>query len=374
MLKRLYTINFIDAFIVGAMTVLVPLLMLDRGIDMATIGVVFAVAPLAKAAVRLAGAGMADSLGDRVVYISSSLFNFLQSAAYMVSTTATGFAAGKLLDGARESFLWSAVRPSLMAAAPEKKHFAFVDLLSGRFVYNAIGSFAVGALFAFGGFELPLAAMVALSAYLVFSSLKLRDFHKAGPRAKWADFTPFGRSGKFYEIAGAFTLGSALYSASFYMLLPLYFSMQGFTLGEIGLFYGGYALIMGAVLHLLSRHRIGTGRAAFGGVAVYCVGIAGVVMAPHALVPLFFLLMAFGDSGLAMLWEELNYMGEKESRKRATVLSLLVTPSFFGNILSMGICGAAAAAFGFAPIFALLAVSEIGFGAWCIRLAGMKER
>jgi len=372
MLKRLYTINFIDAFIVGAMTVLVPLVMLDRGIDIATIGIVFAVAPLAKAAVRLAGAGMADTLGDRVVYISSSLFNFLQSAAYMVSTTATGFAAGKLLDGARESFLWSAVRPSLMAAAPEKKHFAFTDLLSGRFVYNALGSLAVGALFAFGGYELPLAAMVALSAYLVFSSWKLKDFHKSGHRMKWSDFSPLGRSGKFYEIAGAFTLGSALYSAAFYMLLPLYFSMKGFTLGEIGMFYAGYFMIIGGALHLLSRHRIGTGKVAFGAAAIYCAGLAGVAAAPHGLIPLFFLLMAFGDAGLAMLWEELNYIGGKESRKRATDLSLLVTPSFFGNIVSMGACGAAAATFGFAPIFALLALSEIGFAAWCVRLGRMQ--
>ncbi|MCX6770642.1 MAG: MFS transporter [Candidatus Micrarchaeota archaeon] len=373
MLKRLYTINFIDAFIVGAMTVLVPLLMLDRGIGIATIGIVFAVAPLAKAAVRLVGAGMADSLGDRVVYILFSAFNFLQSAAYMVSTTATGFAAGKLLDGARESTLWSVVRPSLMAASPEKKHFAFVDLLSGRYVYNAIGSLAVGALFAFGGFELPLAAMVALSAYIVFSSMKLKDFHKPIARAKLSDFTPLGRSRKFYEIAGAFTIGSALYSASFYMLLPLYFSMQGFTLGEIGMFYAVYFLIIGAVLHLLSHHRIGTARAAAGGVAIYCIGLAGVVAAPHALIPAFFLLMAFGDAGLAMLWEELNYIGGRESRKRATDLSLLVTPSYFGNVVSMVACGAIAAAFGFAPVFALLALSEIIFGAWCMRLASMED-
>jgi len=373
MLKRLYTINFVDAFIVGAMTVLVPLLMLDRGIDIATIGIVFAVAPLAKAAVRLAGAGMADSLGDKVVYVSFAAFNFFQSLAYMISTTAAGFAAGKLLDGARESFLWSANRPSLMAAAPEKKHFAFADLLSGRFAYNAVGSLSVGALFALGGFELPLAAMVVLSAYIIFSSMKLKNFHKAEARSKLSDFSPFGRSRKFYEIAGAFALGSALYSAVFYMLMPLYFKMRGFSLGEIGIFYAGYFLIIGAALHLLSRHRIGTGWAATGGAAVYCMGIAGVAFAPHALIPVFFLLMAFGDAGLAILWEELNYIGGKESRKRATDLSLLVIPSFFGVIITSALSGAAAAAFGFAPIFALLAASEICFGAWCVRLASMKD-
>ena len=130
-------------------------------------------------------------------------------------------------------------------------------------------------------------------------------------------------------------------------------------------------MIIGGALHLLSHHKIGTVKSAVGGAAIYCIGIAGVVMAPHALIPLFFLFMAFGDAGLAMLWEELNYIGGKESRKRATDLSLLVTPSFFGVIAVSAASGVVVSAFGFTPIFALLALSEIAFGAWCIRLVSM---
>ena len=87
MLKRLYAINFVDAFIVGVITVIVPLLMLERGIDIATIGLVFAAAPLAKAAMRLASSALADSLGDRIVYVMSSASDFLQSLSYLFSKT-----------------------------------------------------------------------------------------------------------------------------------------------------------------------------------------------------------------------------------------------------------------------------------------------
>ncbi len=373
MLKRLYTINFIDAFIVGATTVIVPLLMASRGIDIATIGIVFAAAPFAKAVVRLASAGIADSFGDRVIYIVACIANFLETTTYMISSTASGFAAGKLLDGARESFIWSTVRPSLMAASPEKKHFAFTALLSGRFVYNALGSLSVGALFAFGGFELPLAAMVALSAYILLSSLRLKNIHRAETHAKLSDFTPFGRSRKFYEIAGLFTLGSAFYSVAFYMLLPLYFAARGFTLAEIGLFYAGYFLIMGIMLHFMTRHKITMGAAAAGGAAIYCAGLAGVAFAPTSLIPAFFLSMALGDAGLAVIWEQINFIAAKESKKRAIDLSLLVTPSFFGVMAVSGVSGLAVAAWGYAPFFAALALSEIGFAAWCVRLASMKD-
>ena len=373
MLRRLYTINFLDAFIVGVITVIVPLLMLERGIDIATIGLVFAAAPLAKMAIRLAAAAIADSLGDRVVYIMSSASDFLQSLAYLFSTTVSGFAAGKLLDGARESLIWSVNRPSLMAIAPEKKHFAFTNLLSGRLVYNALGSLAVGVLFIYGGYDLPLLVIVVLSAYLVYASLGLKNAHRAETHSKISDFNPLGRSGKFYEIAGVFVLGSLLYGTAFYMLIPIYFSTQGFTLAEIGIFYAGYFLLQGVMLQLLSHMKLSTKAAAYAGASIYGAGLAGIVLAPHNAIPLFFLVMTIGDACLAILWEEMNYIGVKESKKRATDLALLVTPSFFGNVLSAGVSGAAVALFGFAPFFAALAVTEAGFAAWCVRLASMKD-
>ena len=83
--------------------------------------------------------------------------------------------------------------------------------------------------------------------------------------------------------------------------------------------------------------------------------------------------MTIGDACLAILWEEMNYIGVTESKKRATDLALLVTPSFFGNVLAAGVSGAAVALFGFAPFFALLALTEAGFAAWCVRLASMKD-
>jgi len=372
MLKRLYTINFIDAFIAGATTVLVPLLMLDRGIGIATIGIVFALAPVAKIISRLASAAVADSLGDRIIYVVSSALNLLESVAYFVSTTAAGFAAGKLLDGARESAIWAAVRPSLMAAAPEKKHFILADLLSGRLVYNALGSLAVGMLFLFGGYSLPLLALIVLSLYMIYSSLGLKNFHRSETHVRLSDFSPRNRSRRFYESAGAFVVGTMFYSVAFYMVIPLYLKLQGFGLGEIGLFYAGYGLVQGGALHFISRRKVGTIKAALGGAAFYCAGLSGLALAPHMLMPAFFLLMALGDAGLAILWEEINYAVTKASKKRATDLAVILIPSFAGVALASGLSGIAIDAVGFLPFFAALAASMIGFAAWCVRLGRMQ--
>ena len=372
MLKRFYAINFIDAFICGVTTVIVPLLMLERGIDITTIGFVFAAAPLAKAVVRIAGAAIADSFGDRIIYASATISDFLLSTVYFLSTTATGFAAGKLLDGTRESLIWSVNRSSLMAAVPEKKHFALISMQSGRYVYNALGSLAVGVLFAFGGYGMPLVAIIVLSAYLVFSSLRLKNFHKAKTHVRIRDLSPFGRGRKFYEIAGLLAMGSVFYTVAFYMVLPIYFSLQGFSLAEIGLFYAGYFLLQGALMYAISHRKAKTGKVALAGAALYCSGLAGIALAPHTLIPAFFLVMALGDSCLSFLWEQTNYIAAKGSRMPATDLALLTVPCLLGIMVVSGVSGAGVASFGFAPFFVALALAEIIFCAWCVRLSGME--
>ena len=372
MLRRLYTINFIDAFISGMISVLLPLLMLSRGIDLAMIGLVFSIGPIVHVAVRFAGAALADSAGDRKIYVLSSALNFVKSAAYLVSSNAAGFAAGKLSDGSREALLWSVNRPSLLAVAPGRKHFVLSNMISGRLLYNALGSLAIGFLFIYGGYDLPLAVAMALSLVLVFLSLRLKDMHRAEGRFSLSDFSPFGRSRRFYEIAGAFVAGNAVYSAVMYLLLPVYFAANGFSVSEIGLFYAGYLLIEGAVLNFISHRQVETKRAALAGAAIFCVGLAGLAFAPRDAIPFFFLFMAFGDACGSMLWEELNYFASKGSRRKATDLAVVVAPALLSAGAASAAAGFAASAFGFAAIFAVFALSMALFAAWCTRIAGMK--
>ena len=62
-MRRLLTLNVLDAFISGAYTLVIPLLLVERGIDVATIGVVFSIYPLALLLSRLLFASAADATG-----------------------------------------------------------------------------------------------------------------------------------------------------------------------------------------------------------------------------------------------------------------------------------------------------------------------
>ncbi len=373
MLKRFFTLNFLDAFIAGMTVVLIPLLMQSKGISVEAIGLAFALAPLFKVFVRLAGAALADFAGDKVIYLSNSGFNLLQSICYIFASSPSLFAAGKIFDGIRESLIFTVNRASLMAASPEKRHFVLAELLSGRFVYNAVGGLAVGLLFSIGGFSLPLVLMAVLSAYMVVSSLRLKNIHPASGTPRLSDFSPFGRSRMFCEAAAAFSVGSVVYTAMLYMLIPIYFSLRGFSLAEIGVFYSAYFLLMGLAMNLLSNRKISSRAAAIFGAAVFAIAAPGIFLSPNSIAPFFFVLMAAGDASLAVLWEEMNYLTVKHSRKRASDMAVLNTPAYFSVFAATALSGFAVSFFGYAPIFAAFAMSEVAFAAWGLRIVCMKD-
>jgi len=369
MLKRIYCLNFLDAFIVGITIVIVPLLMLDRGIDIAAMGIAFSLAPLFGILVRLASAFAAETVGEKPLYALNALCNFAQAAVYFFARSASWFSLGKILDGTRSSLIFSVNRKSVMAAAPGRKHFALAGMTSGRVFYEALGSFAVGLLFAFGGFGILLSLIASLSLFMLLISLGVKNTHSATEHVRLADFSPFGKSRLFYESASALIVGGSVYVCMLYLLIPLFFASAGFTLGEIGGLYAGYFVICGIVLNVLSHKNVGTKRAAMVGALIFTVALCGMALGSRELLPFFFLLMAFGDGCLGILWEEINYLVARKSRKRSVELALLDTPFNIANIIFFGASGFVVAAFGFLPFFALFAISEIIFAVWCVRLS-----
>lgn len=372
MVRTAYTINFLDAFVVGIMTLAVPLLMLEYGIDVAAIGLVFALAPLAKIIVRLAASAAADSVGERAIYALSSLFGFAQSACYLFFPTTAGFSAGKIIDGAKESLTWSVNRSNLIATAPERKHYVLAGLVSGRMIYNALGSLAFGALFAIGGFGASLALACAVSLAMLAYSLRVKNTHRHGSKISLSDFSPFGRGRRFYESAGCLGVGMSFYMTILYFLAPIMFAAKGFALGEIGLFYTGYFLIMGGTLTVLAHRKVRTDIAAIVGALFMCGSLVAMVFAPPSLLPLLFMAMAIGDAFLGILWEEVNFAVAEKSRKRATDLALLATPGAILGLVSTGSAGFVVQQWGFAPILTAGALSLVIYAAWCVRLSRLK--
>lgn len=373
MLRRIYALNFMDAFIAGIVAIAVPVMMLERGISVESIGLVFALVPIVKMLVRLASSAMADRAGERLFYFLNAAGNFAQAACYAIAST-LGFALGKLFDGARESFIFSVNRTSIISFAPHKRHHGPAQLISGRLMANAAGSLAVFFLAPAGGYGLLLLLIAALSAAMLFLSNGVANTHAGKEKQPGiAEIVSAKRERRFWETTAAMTVGGSLYTVMFYIAMPIYMKLSGMTLHEIGLLYAVYLLSMGIVMGLLSRHDISANATAGLGLAIFTVSLGGIAFGGIALLPYFFLLMSIGDSCLAFLWERIIYLTAKESRSKSTDIALMHTPAGVVVIFTSAAFGFFVASFGFAALFIATLATFFIYGAWCVRLSCMKD-
>ena len=346
--------------------------MLEKGIALGTIGLVFALAPLARLFVRLASAAAADVVGERLFYILNAGANFAQSICYLFFQTPLGFAAGKAFDGAQDSFIWAVNRSSLIAREPKKGHFILGSMVGGRQVYFALGSLAVALLVPLAGYGTLFLAAAAISLVMLWLSLKVENTH-VSQKIRLSDFTMLGRRRTFYETAAAMTIGTTLYGVILYLLIPLFLGMAGFSLFQIGMLFAAYFLIFGFALNFLSHRSHGTKEAAVWGAAIFAVALCGMGFAPLQAVPFFFLLMALGDAQLALVWEHIIYLEAKDSRKKATDIALLHAPGMVATFLLSAAAGFLVASYGFAPFFLAGALSLAIYAAWSRRLAAIRR-
>ncbi len=374
MVKRIFTINFFDSFSFGITTVAIPLLMLEKNISLAAIGMVFALAPIAKLAVRLVSSALADERGERAFYSLNAIANAAQAVAYWFANSAFGFGIGKAIDGARESFIWAVNRTSIISASPHKEHFVLGGMVSGRAVYFALGSLAVGLLYPVGGFGMLLAAIAILGVVSLYFSFGVKNTpHHERSKVKLSELSMLGRERLFYETSAAIMFGSTFYNAIVYFITPLFFKLNGYSLAEIGGFYAVYFLLFGGVLNFLSHRKIGSGWTAAVGSALFLAALVGMGFAGREMLPWFFFLMAIGDGHLALIWEQIIYLQVKKSRTRSTDVALLHAPAAIALFFISGVSGFVAEKYGFAPIFLAGALTLLVFGIWSFRLTAMRR-
>ena len=351
MVRRIFGINFFDSFIDGIVTVAVPLLMLERGIDLATIGIVFAITPLVKLVLRMISSAVADKRGEKAFYTLNGLANLAQAIVLVFSHSPLLFGVARLFNGARTAFIWAVNRSSLIAQS-EGKHFTLTKMSSGRMFYFALGSVAVFLLYPKGGFDILFALVAILAIASMYFSLGVKNTpHRE--KVKWLDMSPFGRRKSFYQTMAAMMTGTALYVVVIYLLIPIYFSLAGFSLADISLLYAGYFFIFGLALNFLSHRKLDSGRAALLGSALFIICLSGLSFAPSGYWAVFFLLMAIGDACLNLLWEHIIYLEAHDSRNKSIVIGLLHVPGELGMVIISAFAGFAVAVVGFAPLFLL---------------------
>ncbi len=118
---RVNAITFLNYLVSGALTLIIPLLLLTRNVNLTEIGIVLSILPLVFLLVRLLLSAIADYLGwSHVFLLVNWPTTFISPIVYFFASSLSIFFVGKIVEGLRESSYWAVARTAIFHLSPKK--------------------------------------------------------------------------------------------------------------------------------------------------------------------------------------------------------------------------------------------------------------
>ena len=166
-MKRIFSITFLNFFVSGGVTLIVPLLLLERRIDLIEISLVISVLPLVFFIVRVFLAAFADLKGWRRFYL---LINwpatFFSTLIYAIANSTSFFLFGKIIEAFKESSYWGVNRTAIFSISPNKKEKEATRNSAVLALATAIGSAVAGIGISYFGFSIAISLFLFASVII----------------------------------------------------------------------------------------------------------------------------------------------------------------------------------------------------------------
>jgi MFS family permease len=234
----------------GALTLLIPLLLIERKMNIAEIGMILSVLPLVFLVARLSFASIADYVGWSHIFLFANWPTSVGSIIiYYFATSSPIFLAGKIAEGLRESSYWAVIRTAIYQVAPQKAAKEATKNNAILWIATAVGSAVVGLSIGYIGFSLSLAVLALISLFIGIPALMLWKSNKKIDVSKngkaFAALIPKGRTKLFWIGSLALMFNSLSAYPLVTLLLPAYMNLNlGYdylTIGLLFLFYNAVA-------------------------------------------------------------------------------------------------------------------------------------
>lgn len=94
--------------------------MVDRKIDIVTIGLLYASLPAVSQVMRITFASLSDVIGRKLFFVINALMNSVMFHLYYFAYTPSAFLLGKITEASKEASIWSVNRPFLLERDVDK--------------------------------------------------------------------------------------------------------------------------------------------------------------------------------------------------------------------------------------------------------------
>jgi len=336
------------------LSIIIPLLMIERKIDIVTIGFVFAALPLVFQFVRLFFGAVSDIIGRKLFFTFNSVLNVILVTIYYFAFSPLEYLFGKITEGIKDASLWSVNRASLLDHRKDKRSI-LAKMIGIAHIAYAVGIIIAGFLIAWLFYANTLIFCVFLGFIIVPFALII----KSEKKRKFCIKTTFNildirKKSKNFK---RFSLFSLIRGLSFGFIngyiLPFFLKENNFSPEIIGLVVGLNMLMIGVFSILTRKTEIKK--------LVFCSGISYSIilfllgLSGHYLAA--FLIVIFGITrGLDHCIFETIISKVSNTKSYGGDVGILTTGLQVGISISLALSGFIITYFGFFGLFSSAAL------------------
>jgi len=354
-IKSAFTIQAINSFVIGAMTIVIPLLMIERGIAVESMGLIFAVLPVISQTARVNFAIISDFIGRKIFYKLNSILNIIFMGIYYFAHSPIEFLFGKFAEGVRDASLWSVNRAYLMDYSYEKKN-TLIKLRGFSAIFSAFGTMASGLFIALLFYENTILVCMLLSLLVIPYLFNLKDKMRRKVSItsilKSLDVRGRKRVFKNFMIIFFFTgLGWGLISG---YIFPLFLRLMGYNEQYVGLILGVRTLCLGIIAYFLALKFSGKKLVLLGGI-FFSISLALLSFSASSTAFIFIIITGLAEGLIAASFETI-FVKIVNHNSSAGDIGILMFGLHVGTSASLAVSGFIISSIGFAPMFFVSAV------------------
>ncbi|NIO44614.1 MAG: MFS transporter [Candidatus Aenigmarchaeota archaeon] len=244
--KNVFTIQTFNSLINGMLSIVIPLLMIERKIDIVTIGFVFSVLPLVFQFIRLFFGAISDIIGRKLFFSFNSILNIILVTIYYFAFSPLEYLFGKITEGIKNASLWSVNRASLLDHRKDKKN-VLLKLMGIANIAYAVGMIIAGFLIAWLFYENTLIICIFLGFLVIPLAFMIKGLKKRKLCIKTTfNILDIRKKSKIFKSFSLLSLirGLSIGFISGY-IFPLFLKENNFSVEMIGLIFGFNMLLIG---------------------------------------------------------------------------------------------------------------------------------
>ena len=355
-LRSASLIQALNSFIWGVAYIVIPILMIDRGISIKSIGLTFAILPIIFQINRIMFSIISDFIGRKKFYLLNGITNVISLAAYYTAQGPFGFLIGKFSEAIKEASLWSVNRAYFLDHnSDENDERALVNLRIASYIPYAVGILIAGFMLTKLQYGKTMLILTALS-FLIFPNInKLIDKSKKELNLlSIFDSLNFKKkSEKFKKFFWLFFIYGFYYGLTSGYILPLFLKEFDMSVENIGLIIGIQTLLGGLAVYVLRSWGKNRNKLLVGGL-LSSLGLLIISTSPQNVIPIFIMMGIF--MGIYDVGSKTIFIEAADEQSLAGDIGLLMIGVNVGASLTQGISGFIISSFGFTTLFLIAAI------------------